>query len=943
MPYRLRYLQAASWTLVLLVLVTASVRGEEAAPTAEQAEFFERQVRPLLVQHCYACHAKGQKKGGLSLDSRAALLAGGESGPGIDVERLDGSLLLNAVTYADGLQMPPSGKLSDQEIGVFRQWVLQGAPWPASKGGSDIRNSGEILDSDRSFWSFVGPKMATLPESSTPGWSRVRIDRFLAAQRDAEKLTPSPDADRATLARRLALDLTGLPLAAHDVEAFVADEQPDATARLVDRLLASPRHGERWSRHWLDIARFGEDQAHTFQARNYPEGYRYRDWIVQSFNHDLPYDEFARRQIAGDLLRTEGDRDPLPALGFFALGPVYYADAGCAPKALADEWDDRIDTLSRGFLGLTVACARCHDHKFDPISMRDYYGLAGIFASTKYEELPLVPQADVDRYNAAQSAVKDQEKTVNDLRTKLVKQVAEEQTTLVARSLVAAWTLAQRRKSDANYSLAEVAGAEKLREPALDAWSKFLAGDQWQKKSLLAPWKEFLATSDATQDLAGNAETRARAQQAAQAVQDRLVAALERKRQLEQEYEAARAAAADAAARDKVPKPALEKELAELLKEWLEDNKSPLVPPKDKVEPYLDDATRATLTAALQEWDDRKKRVGPKYAFAHGLAEADAKNLKIHLRGDHKKLGDEAPRRFLEVLTSSSANASANASATSAAGVVTAGSGRRELAEAVASRNNPLTARVWVNRVWQHHFGRGLVSTPSNFGTLGARPTHPELLDDLAVRFMDSGWSTKWLHREIVLSRTYGLSAARTAENQTRDPDNRFLWRASRRRLDVESWRDSLLVASGMLDLRLGGPGEELASNNHRRRTLYSRVSRHELNSMLRLFDFPDPNLTSEQRVITTVPLQQLFVLNSDFMVRVARELAARAEREAGNDEARMVQAAYEATFSRRPTTDEQAIARQFLAAAREEKSSLSPWVQFCQALLATNELQFVD
>ncbi|MFO0903993.1 MAG: PSD1 and planctomycete cytochrome C domain-containing protein [Pirellulales bacterium] len=942
MLLRLRSRLAAFWSLLILSSFVGKLYAAD-PPSPEQLEFFERQVRPLLVQHCYACHAKGQKKGGLTLDSRAALLAGGDSGPALAVDRLEASLLLEAVRYEGGVQMPPSGKLTAQEIDVLKRWVLQGAPWPPEKmGGGDIRESGTIDDSDRRFWSFVPPQRAPFPSVADAAWSRTGIDPFIAVRREAEKLPVAPDADRRTLARRLSLDLVGLPLSLEETEAFLADDGPDSVARLVDRLLASPRHGERWARHWLDIARFGEDQAHTFQARTYPEGYRYRDWIVSAFNGDLPYDQFVRRQIAGDLLRSADDRESLPALGFFALGPVYYADAGCAPKALADEWDDRVDTLSRGFLGLTVACARCHDHKFDPITMRDYYALAGIFASSNYQELPLVPQADVDRFNAAQAAAKEQEKAVNELRQSLARQVAEDNVSLVARSLVASWTLVNRRKSDARFPLAEAAQAEQLREPLVDAWVKYLSGDQWPSKPLLAPWKEFLASTDATHDLAGNEAIRAQARLAAQAVQDRLSTALARRRQLEREYEAARAAAADEAARKKVAKPPLEKELADLLKEWVEDAKSPLVPPKDKLEPHLDEARRAQLATAQTELEQRKKQVGPKYAFAHGLAEGEPKTLKIHLRGDHKKLGDEAPRRFLEVLSHDSP------------ALVAAGSGRRELAEAIASPANPLTARVWVNRVWQQHFGRGLVATPSNFGTLGARPTHPELLDDLAVRFMESGWSNKWLHRELVLSRTYGLSAARSLEGQAQDPDNRWLWRASRRRLDIETWRDSLLVAADAIDLRLGGPGEDLASNNHRRRTLYSKVSRHELNAMLRLFDFPDPNLTSEQRVITTVPLQQLFVLNSDFMVRLARGLASRAEREGGADETQRLELAYQAAFGRRPSPEELQLGRDFLAAASQptvaspasanaKPPSLPPLVQWCQALLAANELQFVD
>jgi hypothetical protein len=909
----------------------ASTATTMAALSPEQTEFFERQVRPLLAEQCFSCHGKGQKKGGLSLDTREGLQAGGDSGAVVQAGKPTDSLLFLAVTYESATQMPPSGKLADGQIAILRKWVEMGAPFPPTAPSHGIRGEGVISDADRGFWSFTKPRRSPPPAVADATWSRGLVDRFTQSTWERESLRAAPDADRATLARRLAVDLLGLPLSADDVEEFQAATGPDAESRLVDRLLASPRMGERWGRHWLDLARFGEDQAHTFQARNYPEGYRYRDWVVNALNADMPYDEFARHQIAGDLLQPAGQRDNLPALGFFALGPVYYADAGCAPKALADEWDDRIDTLCRGFLGLTAACARCHDHKFDPISVRDYYGLAGIFASTRYEELPLAGREVVDRYNAAQAAFKAQEKAVNDLLTAESRGLRETWSAGLAKQLVAAWTVLNKRKTNAGFAVAEVAKAESVPPMLLENWLKFLASDQVGKKPLFKPWQEMWAAQDSKTDLSGDAAARAAAEAAAAALERPLLEALAKRRELEAAHAAALAAAPDDAARAKIAKPALDKPLAELLRDWIDDDKSPLAVPRDKVEAHLGDEAKKRVADARAEQEKLKQAIGPKYPIAHGLADADGKNLKIHIRGDHKKLGDEAPRRFFEVLSAGSPVS------------ISQGSGRKELALAVASSDNPLTARVFVNRVWMHLFGRGLVSTPSNFGTLGARPTHPELLDDLAVRFMENGWSLKWLQREIVLSRTYGLSAARSADSLEKDPDNRWLARANRRRLDVESWRDSLMHAAGLLDLRLGGPGEDLASGNHRRRTLYSKVSRHELNPMLRLFDFPDPNVAAEQRTVTTVPLQQLFVLNSDFMVRPARELAGRLEREVPQDNAERARLAYRIVFARPPTSDELALATEFLAMPPGDGAKLSPLVQYCQALLAANELQFVD
>jgi hypothetical protein len=423
---------------------------------------------------------------------------------------------------------------------------------------------------------------------------------------------PTPDADRRTLLRRVTYDLTGLPPTPAEIEAFLADDAPDAFARVVDRLLNSPHYGERWARHWLDVARYGEDQAHTFQARKYPEGFRYRDWLVQAFNEDLPYDEFIVQQIAGDLVGDPQDKQRLAALGFFALGPVYYGDS----KKL-DQMDDRIDTLCRGFLGLTVACARCHDHKYDPISSQDYYALASIVASSEYVEVPLVSEEEV---KAAAAALSD---------------------------------------------------------------------------------------------------------------------------------------------------------------------------------------------------DDKKKKVKPKFPLVHAIKDAATPVvMRIHVRGSPDNLGEEAPRRFLTILDRQQTP-------------FTQGSGRLELARAIASPKNPLTARVMVNRIWQHHFGKGLVRTASNFGALGEPPAHPELLDHLTTRFIQSGWSMKWLHREIMLSAAYQQSSRVDERVIEVDPENRLLWRMNRRRLEVEAWRDAMLAVAGTLDLTLAGPSRELADANNRRRTLYGFVSRH--------------------------------------------------------------------------------------------------------------------
>jgi hypothetical protein len=577
-----------------------------------------------------------------------------------------------------------------------------------------------------------------VPLATDPAWPSTSIDHFILARLGAAGLSPSNPAHKRTLIRRATFDLIGLPPTPEDVNAFLADDSPDAFARVIDRLLASPHYGERWARHWLDVARYGEDQAHTFEARVYTQGFRYRDWVVNALNDDMPFDVFLRAQIAADLIGGDDISNPdLAALGFFAIGPVYYGD-----RQKLDQIDDRIDTLTRGLLGLTVACARCHDHKFDPISSADYYALAGVVASTEYVEVPLV-------------------------------------------------------------------SAEEARE-AIEAEEK-----------------------------------------------------------------------------------------------------------------------------RLKEKKEKKKNAPPPYPHIHAIREAEPRTMRVHLRGNPETLGEEVPRRFLSILSPDEPQQFAQ------------GSGRLELANLIACRDNPLTARVIVNRVWKHHFGQGLVRTASNFGRTGEPPTHAELLDHLASKFIAANWSLKTLHREIMLSATYQQASEYDAPSAAIDPDNRLLWRMNRRRLDVEAWRDAILAVSGTLDDSLGGPSLELASTDNHRRTLYARISRHNLDPLLRLFDFPDPNITSDGRPVTMVPLQQLFVLNSPFMAASAKALAARCCTAVPDDRER-IRHALKLTLSRPATDKELQQGLEFLSGLpqpdnKPNRLSLTNWEQYAQILLSTNEFMFID
>ncbi len=808
-------MRAMGWRTILsglVVTIAASlpaVRAGDAPagagkPDPAEEEFFEAKVRPVLAEHCLECHGAEKSKAGLRLDGRASMLKGGDGGPAVVPGKPERSALVEAIRYDSEVQMPPKGKLKDAEIAALTEWVKRGAPWPSPRPGlaSSTKATADrspaaapgkpaasiasaALEQARSFWSFrpVGdpepPPVRDAARTASP------IDRFILARLEAAGLAPSPTADKVALIRRVTFDMVGLPPTPDEVAAFVRDNSPDAYARLVDRLLASPHYGERWGRYWLDVARYGEDQAHSFQPRLYPHGYRYRDWVIGALNRDLPYDRFVLEQVAGDLVDgpESGRLDRLAALGFFACGPVYYGDG----KQL-DQYADRIDTLARGFLGLTVACARCHDHKYDPIPTTDYYALEGVFASTRYVEVPAAPREQIEAYDKAQAAIKDKEKEI------------------------------------ADFLQAEAKRLKKPRVPTnqLKAFERMLEGD-----------------------------------------------------------------------------------------------------------------AKKTVKAMRAEVDELKKKAPPKYPVIHTLADATPTDMPVLVRGNPATPGAKVPRRFLAALGGEG-------------GPFRNGSGRLELARAIASPDNPLTARVIVNRIWQHHFGRGLVGSASNFGALGERPSHPELLDWLARRFVESGWSLKALHREILLSSTYRQSSRFDAKGHATDPGNTLLWRMNRRRLDVEAWRDAMLAVAGRLEESLGGPSIGLDSPANRRRTAYAAVSRHDLAWMLRLFDFPDPNITSGGRVETIVPLQQLFALNSELMVSAARAVAARLHQpgEAAPDDPAPIRRAYRLLYGREATPRELTIGLTYLRAEDRPEAArpdLGRWERYAQALLAANEFLFVD
>ena len=781
--------------LLQLFVLGATGVGRAAEPefSAADLEFFEKRVRPILAERCYECHAAGKnkEKGGLRLDERAAILKGGDSGPAALAGEPGKGLLVEVVRYdPNGLQMPPTGKLPQREIDLLIEWVQRGLPHPVAADTVSERKGIDLV-AGRKHWAFQPLAVQPLPSGIDPAQFANRIDLFLEAKRREQGLRPSPAAEARTLVRRASLDLLGLPPAFDDLQRWEAELKAagpafdERYAAIIEELLASPHYGERWARHWLDLARYADVTESWREGEGQP--WRYRDWVVQALNDDLPYDEFVRRQLAADLLPDTALTDHA-ALGFLGLSPTYWKelklDHQVIKQVVAEEWEEKLDALGSTFLGLTIGCARCHDHKFDPITTQDYYALAGVLASIRETDRPLVPPELAAAALAARNKVKELDKKVKPLAGKK-----------------------------------EPTDAERAELESLQA------------------------------------------------------------------------------------------EIAQL-----------------KTTPHFDlPIACGVVDAALHVLPAGKSAT--KLDYRPGQAQ----DVAMQIRGNPARTGPVVPRRFLSVL------------ATDPRATWQQGSGRLQLAEALVTDAAPLTARVIVNRVWKQHFGRGIVETTSNFGLQGAAPSHRELLDDLAARFVAHGWSLKWLHREIMTSTAYRQSSHPERAAQAIDPDNRWLWRVTPRKLDVEAWRDAVLVAADQLDPRVGGSPGDLADAKNRRRTLYGTVKRREVSELLRLFDFPDPVAHAAQREPTITPLQQLYVLNSPFFEQQSRALVTSILPKHPESRER-VTAIYQHVFQRRPTTAEQTTAEQFFTDLRSRQpNEVEAWRQYAHALLASNEFLFID
>lgn len=845
-------------SMQLLVAIFLLVAAPLLAQTEEAAQ-------RILASRCWTCHA-ATAAGGLRLDSQAALLAGGKSGPALVAGNAGSSLLWKAVTHAPGVKpMPPGPRLPDAEIATLEGWI----------------NSGARLKATTQHWAFE-------PLRS----SSESIDEMIAAAQAKQGLQPNPKADARTLIRRVAFDLTGLP---PDAQAL-SDQAPGWYPRLIDRLLASPHFGEKWGRHWLDVARYGEDDFSGTAVQPYANAWRYRDWVIEALNADLPYDQFLTAQIAGDLLPG---KKHLAATGLFGLGPWYYGIAQPA-QSRADERNDRVDMVTRGMLGVTVACARCHDHKYDPITAKDYYALSGVFASTRYEEYPVESAERVEAWKQQKKARDEAEKALNEF--------------LDAQAKVLAKHFAQ---DTWRYMMATVGRDDKGLNPTILArWRKYLEKPE-EFHPFLSAWFGGAKTIDEAQKFARLLDEIVAEKQAID--EDNRVTLEQAKKTAPKPKRTIVLPGGYRSEEDFNPNSyvvirSLERNRYVAWSRTFNDTNAPLKLSRELTATLLPSDAQAQHAALKAKFEELNKALPPQYGFLAGIADDSPGDIELNLRGNPEALGELVPRRFPLVLSSGKELPLRN------------GSGRLELARAITE--HPLAARVAVNRIWLQLFGEGLVRTPSNFGKVGDRPVLPELLDAVAARFVAGKFSVKATIREILMSEAYQRTSMANAANERTDAGNRYVWRQVRRRLDAESLRDAMLVASGELDRKLYGESKPLDAK-FLRRTVYAKMSRFQQDETLSLFDLPSASVTCEQRVVTNVPLQKLFFLNSDVVAARAKALAAVAPD---------VEALFQRLFYRAPTAEELALGREFLSQNGKDAMAL-----YAQVLLSTNEFAYVD
>jgi len=878
------------------------------SPVWPQAEFFEARIRPILVASCYSCHDAGKATSGLRLDSKDGLQRGGSRGTALRPGDANASLLYRAISYRDpALKMPPTGKLPDAVIADFRKWIEEGAEDPRKETAGAVQPSAIQWDRAKLHWSFQPPKPAAAPAVKNAAWVRSPIDTFLLARLEEANLPPAAAVDRRTLLRRATFDLTGLPPTAAEMEAFLKDTSPRAFEQVVDRLLASPHYGERWGRHWLDVVRFAETNGHEFDFYK-DEAWRYRDYVIRAFNEDLPYDRFVREHIAGDgiaawRLSADGKYWETPiASGFFGLGEERNG-ATDLEEVRSEMRDSKIDVFGKAFLGLTVACARCHDHKFDPIPTTDYYALGGIFDSTR-TTLGSLSSPEV--------------------RKQIEEIVARRQKDAPAARAPQSIPL---RTGDELFDMKRFSrsGAAFAGSPAGPLDSSRGVSDKLtgiMVSTSFVPTKRYIHVR-----VAGTKFNPVREEPSLLAV---TIFAPGR-------YPKGVAGAGDRTLRWKTI--SLKEEVGQVCYLEIADRRrdghiavDAIVFSDDKEPPRDTPETLAALPVA-----GALEASIPAEVFGRISYEDAPHNLRVHERGNHLNLGAEVPRHFLRILDGEDPPA------------YTFGSGRMTLAEALTRPSNPLLARVMVNRIWKHHFGEGLVRTVDNFGRTGERPSHPQLLDWLAQEFIAGGWSVKAMHRQMMLSSAYQMDSAAPALSQAKDSQNRLLSHMPVRRLDAESIRDAILASSGSLDPRVHGPSVPVHVSQFQdgrgkptsgpldgsgRRSVYLEVRRNFLTPLLVAFDFPLPTSTTGRRMVSTVPAQALMLMNNEFVAQQARLWSVRME-SAYSDPRERLDAMYQQVFGRAPEPAERDRVQTFLGGE-------GSWGDLAHVLLNAKEFLFL-
>ncbi|MCX6598467.1 MAG: PSD1 and planctomycete cytochrome C domain-containing protein [Acidobacteria bacterium] len=840
-------------TLLIFTTLAAWAVGQEIAPSSP--DFFEARIRPVLVERCQGCHNPKAKTAGLDLTTPAGLGKGGESGPIVDIQKLDESRILRYLGYQEKVKMPPTGKLPTAQLEDFKAWVTSGAKWGAEKVefAAAAKKKG-ITEAQRRFWAFQPRKAVSAPE--VPG-ATTPVDAFILAKLNEKQLGLAKPADKLTLLRRATYDLTGLPPTIEEIDTFMKDGSANAFEKVIDRLLASPRYGERWGRHWLDVARYA-DSTGADEDHRYPDAWKYRDYVIDSFNRDVPYNKFVQEQIAGDLLPPEGEdikigvnRRGIVATGFLAVGPRLIAEQD-KKKMFYDFVDEQIATTSRAFLGLTLDCARCHDHKFDPLLQKDYYSMASIFASTKaftdwkahvsvMYRPALVSKEEFGKWEAAQNKVKAKKGEIE--------MIDQEQATL--------------RMNRLSSQVADFMTGK----PGLDAtvaatWAKYL-GKNDDVRPYLARWE-----AAAKADAAARRAVAESYQKEFSASANAYMAAVDKWRK-----------AVESARKEGLPgpdKPNFDNSSHRFFEDIFLDKNGPFASPSkdiDKTYPADVQAKRAALSGELEAL---KKASPPEPELATGVSEGDPVTQHLFIRGDVANEGEIVAKQFPVILAGENQ------------APIVKGSGRLEMAQWMTNPDHALVPRVMANRIWQWHFGEGLVRTPSNFGLLGEKPSHPEMLDWLANKFVADGWSVKKMHKTIMLTAAYQQQSLITKDASVKDPENRLLSHFPRRRLAVEEIRDSMLAVDGTIDLTMGGTLQEGTGTDgensskrmsidpatSKRRTVYIPLRRSNLPSLLNLFDFGDATTTNEGRSRTNVAPQALFAMNSPFVNARAGVLA---------------------------------------------------------------------